>query len=175
MKHRYLNTNYWNDSYISHLDNDERNLFLFLFSNSYVTKCGIYELPDKYILPYSNIDLPKLQEIKKKFESDRKYFFFKDWIYVNNFYKHNSFSPTIHIAQSVKKEFDAIPIDIKKHFFADFKLKPMLSFNKGKDFIIKWKKDMVMVMVMVIESPSGQGGGHPMNEDVDPDSIPDDL
>jgi len=108
MKTRIIYTKFWHDNYISILNSKEKLLFLYLFTNEKVNICGIYELPDKYILLETGIKKRELDKIKQKFIEDGKFAFIDGWIKIMNFEAYNVFTgEKIEIAR--EKEFSIIP------------------------------------------------------------------
>ena len=112
MKYRQIETKFWEDGYILELTNKEREFFLYLFTNPKVTLCGIYELSDKTIIYTLGCTLAELAAFKSKFQLDRKYAFYKGWVYVINFHKYNSFSPATNIIKAFLKDFNSIPSEM---------------------------------------------------------------
>lgn len=152
MKYRQINTNFWEDGYVSGLTITEKMFFLYLFTNDKVNLCGVYELPDKYILPTLDLTLDQLKELKLKAQNDNKYAFYKNWIFIVNFSEHNEYSTAPNVIKSFIKDFNAIPNEIYNHFFNELKLfyvPPIKNYNKV----------MVMDKVMVKE-----GRGYPRLE-----------
>ena len=68
-KQRYINTRFWNDTYVSVLDPIEKLLFIYLLTNEHTNISGVYELPFKIMAVETGIDesmfkkiLPRLKE-----------------------------------------------------------------------------------------------------------------
>ena len=177
MRYRQIATNLWEDEYILGLTDKEFRAFVYFFSNHKVNMVGIYELPTVILRYTLGATLEEIDEIKKKFEADRKYFFFKGWVYINNFHKHNSFSSAPSIMNAYLKDFNSIPQDVLQHYLVDLKLAYIPTIVK-KNKYTKLNNDMVKVIVMDKEGyPYPRGypriEAKSMNEDVDPDIIPD--
>src|SRR4051794_26307238 len=115
MRYRQINTNFWDDGYVLNLNQKEKLSFLYFFTNPKVNICGIYELPDKSIRYTLDLTVEELEDIKRKFQNDKKYSFYKGWIYINNFTDHNTFSTADNILNTFKKEFDGVPLAIKQY------------------------------------------------------------
>lgn len=176
MKYRPINTNFWNDDYILSLNDKEIKAFIFLFSNDKVTKAGIYKLPERWALFILNIEVTEWNYMKTKFETDRKYYFFKDWVYIANFAHHNKFSPAENVIKSLAHEFNSVPAEIRNHYFTELNLPyviPIQSTNKVKveiqnDVMVKVK---VMVIVNVMVNSLGGRLGSRLDEDINPDDV----
>ena len=104
-------TKFWYDNYVSSLNAKEKLLFIYLISNEKVTICGIYEMPDKYILLDTGIRLKELNTIKQKFMDDGKFAFIDGWIKIMNFDSYNSFSGEKNDTAK-EKELALIPDEI---------------------------------------------------------------
>lgn len=175
MKYRHINTDFWLDDYIAALSPIEKMVFAYLFTNERVNMCGIYQIPDRYITFVLGINQTVLDATKQKFESDRKYFFYKGWVMIVNNHKHVHFSTAKNIVTAYEKEFNRIPFDIKDYLFSFKGLTFIPPFDLKKIKIILNKK-MEMVIEMEREMESRVGGTlgkdtDVMNEDVDPDEI----
>lgn len=171
MKYRQIATSIWEDDYILNLSDREFRAFIYFFSNHKVNMVGIYELPDVIIRYTLGATLDEISEIKKKFERDRKYFFYNGWVYINNFHKHNSFSSAPSVMNTYLKEFNSIPQDVLKHFLVNLELKYIPTIVK-KDKVSKLNTVMVMVMVMDKEGyPYPRIEAKSINEDVNPDDV----
>jgi hypothetical protein len=172
MKYRQIATSIWEDDYVLGLTDKELKAFIYFFTNHKVNMVGIYELPDIIIRYTLGATLDEIKQIKKKFEADRKYFFYKNWVYINNFHKHNSFSSASSVINTYLKDFNSIPQEVLKHFLIDLKLNYIPTIVK-KDKVSKLNTVMVKVMVMDKKgSPYPRIEAISLNEDVDPDDIP---
>lgn len=170
MKYRQINTDFWEDGYILELTSKERDFFIYLFTNPKVNMVGIYELPDRIICSTLGATLDELKKMKAKFETDRKYFFFKGWVFVNNFSRHNKYSSAPNIIKTYLHDFNSIPQDVLNHFFTVLKLeyKPTIE-----------NKSIVIVMDNVnVKEGRGYPRGYPRieakdtEERVNPDDLP---
>ncbi len=108
MKTRIIYTKFWYDTYISDLNTKEKLLFIYLVTNEKVTICGIYELPDKYILLDVGITQKELDTIKEKFMVDNKFTFIDGWVRIENFEIYNKFTGNLN-ETAKEKELSLIP------------------------------------------------------------------
>lgn len=172
MRYRQIATNIWEDNYILGLKDNEFRYFTYFFSNHKVNMVGIYELPDVIVRYTLGATLEEIAKIKQKFETDRKYFFFKEWVYINNFHKHNFFSSAPSVMNTYLKDFNAIPQEVLKHFLVDLKLAYVPTIVR-KDKLTKLNSVMVIVSVMDKEGyPYPRIEANSINEDINPDDIP---
>ena len=116
MKYRQIKTDFWQDGYISELTDKEKLFFIYLFTNDRVNMCGIYELPDKFMLPTLGATLGELENMKQKMQKDNKYAFYKGWVFIINFADHNRYSSADNVVKAYLKEFNAIPAEILSYF-----------------------------------------------------------
>lgn len=94
-KQRMINTRFWIDDYISHLDPTEKLLFLYFLTNPLTDICGIYEIPLKNIALDTGIDRDMVEKIIKRFEKDNKIYYENGWIGIKNFAKHQLDNPKV--------------------------------------------------------------------------------
>ena len=108
MKTRIIYTKFWYDNYVSNLNGKEKLVFIYLITNEKVNICGIYELPDKYILVDLDITQKELDIIKSKFMSDNKFTFLDGWIRIEKFETYNKFTGSLN-ETAIQKELSLIP------------------------------------------------------------------
>lgn len=94
-KIRMVNTRFWIDDYISHLDPTEKLLFLYFLTNPYTDICGMYEIPLKNVAVDTGIDKEMVIKILNRFERDGKIFYREGWIAIKNFAKHQLDNPKV--------------------------------------------------------------------------------
>lgn len=84
MKTRIIWTKIYEDTWFCSLDLNERFLFIYFFSNQRIGHTGIYELPERVVLFETQITKKYYSQVKTKFQSAKKIYFYKDWLYVPN-------------------------------------------------------------------------------------------
>lgn len=186
MKYRHINTEFWSDEYIFELNDKELKTFIYLFTNEKANMVGIYKLSEPVTLFTLHLEKTEYEKIKNKFETDRKYFFYKGWVYVVNNHKHVFYSSAPNIIKAFCAEFNRIPKEVKNYFLNLKKLEFQTPISKKKEKItINEEMEMVMEREMEMEMESrlpptlpptlGKYTDVELNEDVDPNIIPDDL
>lgn len=115
MKTRIIYTKFWNDTYVSNLKVDEKLMFAYLMTNEFVGLLSVYELQDRRITFDLGITQERLEEIKNKFEEDKKFYFKGGWIGVVNGEKYNQYKGEKN-ENAKKKEYELINKDIVSHF-----------------------------------------------------------
>lgn len=109
-KRRIINTRFWSDSWISNLDPSEKLLFIYLLTNEHTDICGIYELPLRKMAFETGIDKEMVEMIMKRFETDKKVFYFSGWVYIRNFIKYQEVNPQVEIG--IKRSLSEVPREV---------------------------------------------------------------
>lgn len=94
-KKRMVDTRFWIDDYISHLDPVEKLMFLYFLTNPFTDISGMYEVPLKNIALDTGIDKEMVIKILNRFERDNKIFYENGWIVIKNFAKHQLDNPKV--------------------------------------------------------------------------------
>jgi hypothetical protein len=113
-KQRYINTKFWDDSYVLNLKPLEKYLFLYLLTNSLTNISGVYEISIKRMIYDTSLSVIEIGQIFKKFQKDKKIFYYKGWIFIRNFIKNQSINPSV--IQGMRREIGEAPTDILNHF-----------------------------------------------------------
>ena len=85
-KQRYINTRFWNDSYVSQLDPIEKLLFVYLLTNEHTNISGIYELPLKLIATETGLEESMIKKILPRLNNKIRYI--DGYVIIKNFVKH---------------------------------------------------------------------------------------
>jgi hypothetical protein len=115
MKHRSIETKIWDDNWFSNVDPIEKLLFIYLFTNSRATLCGIYELPLKTMSVETGIEKEMILKIMGRFQESEKILYYKGYVSLKNSEKYQSDSPSIKIA--IQSEKSLIPQDILQEVY----------------------------------------------------------
>jgi hypothetical protein len=94
-KQRYINTHFWDDTYIMKLRWDEKLVFIYLLTNPLTDITGIYELHSKRVAFDLDMEHKRVLEIFIKFEADKKAYYRNGWVAIVNFIKNQSLNPKI--------------------------------------------------------------------------------
>lgn len=112
-KKRYINTQFWRDSYISNLDPSEKLVFLYLITNPDTNISGIYQIPLKIIATDTGFDKDMIIKILNRFEKDCKVKYENGWVALKNFQKNqNEKSPAVAIG--IENEMKNAPEKLQK-------------------------------------------------------------
>lgn len=106
-KQRYVNTTFWRDDYIAHLDPSEKLIYLYLLTNPDTTISGIYQIPLKTIAVDTGYEESMIVKIVKRFESDGKIMYKEGRICIKNFQKNQALNPKIQVG--IKTEMAKAP------------------------------------------------------------------
>ena len=92
MKTRIIQTKIWIDSYFLELPHEERLLFLYYLTNSHVNIIHLYECPNTIASMETGLPIEIIIKAKIKFEDAKKVFFFKNYVYLKNASKYESYT-----------------------------------------------------------------------------------
>lgn len=119
-KQRYVNTRFWNDTYVSELDPIEKLLFMYLLTNSHTNIAGIYELPLKVMSVETGIEISMLKKIIPRLK--KKITFKNNYVVMRNFLKHqnltskNTLVGVINVLKTLDKTFLEQMVDEDKYW-----------------------------------------------------------
>lgn len=113
-KNRYINTRFWDDSYIITLDPIEKLLYLYFITNTLTSICGIYEISTSRIGFDTGIDKDMVFKILQRFKRENKILYKDNWIAIKNFMKHQkqSDNPEDKINIGIKIELKNVPKEL---------------------------------------------------------------
>lgn len=89
-RQRYLDTKFWDDTYVVSLDPVEKLLFIYLLTNPLTNICGIYETSLRRIAFDTGIEQAMVTNILKRFEEDDKIKYQKGYVALKNFTKYQA-------------------------------------------------------------------------------------
>ena len=105
-KFRYINTKFWNDSFVVGLDPLEKFLFLYFLTNEHTNIAGIYELPLRVMAFETGIDKDMLPKMIEKF--DGRIYYIEGRIFIKNFIK-NQDTSSKDVKEGIKKIIRELP------------------------------------------------------------------
>jgi hypothetical protein len=94
-RQRYINTKFWDDSYIVNLDPIEKLLFIYFLTNPLTTIAGAYEISVRRIGFDTGIDKDMVLKIIERFTKDNKIIYKDGWLFIINFVKHQAVNEKI--------------------------------------------------------------------------------
>jgi len=106
-KQRYINTRFWDDGYVATLDPIEKLLFIYCLTNPLTEISGAYELPLRRIAFDTGIDKDMILKVFARFAENDKIHYRDGWIFLPNFIKHQSDSPTV--VKGIETSLKSVP------------------------------------------------------------------
>lgn len=94
-KKRYINTRFWEDSFIQGLNPLDRYLFLYFLTNPHTNIAGIYEVPLKIVSAETGIEVEMVKKMLRRLTG--KIFYIRGWVYIKNFTKHQAVNDTMKL------------------------------------------------------------------------------
>ena len=85
---RYIDTSFWDDSWVQELDPSEKLLYIYLLTNPLTNIAGVMELTVKRICFDTGFNSDTVTHILRKFEEAKKVYRFDNYIIIRNFPKH---------------------------------------------------------------------------------------
>jgi len=104
---RFINTHFWDDSYIVDLDPIEKLLFMYCLSNPLTNIAGIYEITARKIAFDTGIDKDMVLKILGRFQDDGKMVYKDDYLIIINFVKHQASNPSVE--KGIARVFSELP------------------------------------------------------------------
>lgn len=111
-KQRYINTKFWDDTYIITLDPIEKLLFIYFLTNPLTNICGGYEMNLRRASLDTGIDEQVIKTIIGRFSAEGKIFFIDGWVIIRNFIKHQS--DGMKIMAGIRLAINEIPSQIRE-------------------------------------------------------------
>lgn len=115
MKTRIVHTKVWKDEWFANLSKDAKFIWLYLITNDQINICGIYELTKREILFDTGIEIT--DSIKEELKP--KAIFFKNWIFIPNIEKYNSYRNAPNNQKAFITEISRIPDDVIEYILSD--------------------------------------------------------
>ena len=85
---RYIDTSFWDDSWVQELDPSEKLLYIYLLTNPLTNIAGVMELTVKRICFDTGFNSDTVTHILRKFEEAKKVYRKNNYIIIRNFPKH---------------------------------------------------------------------------------------
>lgn len=108
---RYIDTSFWDDTWIQELDPSEKLLYIYLLTNPLTNIAGIMELTIKRICFDTGFNSDTVGHILKKFEDAKKVYQYQSYIIIKNFPKHQHLENN-RILQGVVSILSKLPADV---------------------------------------------------------------
>lgn len=112
-RQRYIDTCFWDDSYVIHLDPSEKLLFLYLLTNPVTTICGIYEISIKRISFDTGFENDTVKRILGRFEKDGRCSYRDGWLAMRNWIKHQKDAPGVQ--RGIALQLEKVPKELAEY------------------------------------------------------------
>ncbi len=113
-KQRYIDTKFWDDSYVIELTPTEKLLFLYFLTTPLSNIAGIYELSSRRICFDTGIGIEAIKSILHKFQNDRKIYHIDGWIVVCNFPRFQKYDSSPKIREGIDIILKSLPSSVKE-------------------------------------------------------------
>lgn len=172
-KSRYVNTEFWVDSYVARLGTNEKLAFLYLLTTPFANISGVYQMPMRNAVFDTGLERDDFTAALNRFEADGKIVRHGNWIGIVNFAKHQKPNPNVRIG--IAKELGKAPRELierlpctaaaaRKAFERPAHLNPNPNSNKNPNP----KADLFTPPSTGLSTGStheGEDGGHGPSED----------
>ena len=108
---RYIDTSFWDDSWVQELDPSEKLLYIYLLTNPLTNIAGVMELTVKRICFDTGFNSDTVGHILSKFEAAKKVYRYKNYIIIRNFPKHQQIENE-KILKGIASILSKLPDDI---------------------------------------------------------------
>ena len=108
---RYIDTSFWDDTWVQELDPSEKLLYIYLLTNPLTNIAGVMELTIKRICFDTGFNADTVTRILGKFEDARKVFKYNNYIIIRNFPKHQQIEND-RILKGIASILSKLPNDV---------------------------------------------------------------
>lgn len=108
-KKRYIDTNFWNDTWIEQLTREEKYFFLYLITNEQTSIAGVYEISARRMSFETDFDKVEITQMLKKMESKVRYI--NGWIVLRNGVKSQNYRND-KIKRGIKAILEQCPVEL---------------------------------------------------------------
>ena len=112
-KQRYISTSIWDDDWFDSLSEREKLVYFYLLTNTRTNIAGVYQCTLKNMRLEIGLDREEAERIMGKFAADGKAFYFKDYIIVPKWLKHQKIGERSKLFIGAVKILKSLPDDIK--------------------------------------------------------------
>lgn len=116
---RQIHTRIWEDAWFSDLSPNGKLLFIYLFSNSQTSICGIYELTIKTMSYHTGLSRETINQLLAEFEKSEKVYYRDGFIWVKNLRKYNE-TDSGKVFGKIVKDLRGIPAGELKQMYCEY-------------------------------------------------------
>lgn len=108
-KKRYIDTNFWSDTWVDQLDTLEKFFFLYLLTNDRTSIAGIYEIPVKRMRIETDLSATDISRMFKRMETKARYI--DGWVVLRNGIKSQNYKNE-KIRIGIKAILETCPVEL---------------------------------------------------------------
>jgi len=113
--YRYISTGFWDDEWIQTLDPSEKLLYLYLMTNPLTNIAGVYQITVRRMCFDTGFNSDTVGHILSKFEKAKKVFYYKGWIILPTWPKHQKYESRSKIKTGIDAVIKDLPEEILKY------------------------------------------------------------
>ena len=113
--YRYISTGFWDDEWIQTLDPSEKLLYLYLMTNPLTNIAGVYQITVRRMCFDTGFNSDTVGHILSKFEKAKKVFYYKGWIILPTWPKHQKYESRSKIKTGIDAVLKDLPEEILKY------------------------------------------------------------
>jgi hypothetical protein len=106
----------WHDKSFHKLSTRAKNLSLYLIANDNLGLTRMYPQKDLELQFILGLTESTLEKLKRELEEAELFYFYKEWVFINNDFSYCDYEGRDRVMQAKKKEESSIPSDIKEYF-----------------------------------------------------------
>jgi hypothetical protein len=117
-KQRYISTSIWSDDWFDSLSEREKLVYFYLLTNEHTNPAGVYQCTLKNARLEIGLDREEIERIMDKFAEDGKAFYYKDYIIIPKWLKHQKVTERSGLYIGAVKVIQSLPQEVKE-FISD--------------------------------------------------------
>lgn len=130
-KQRYVNTFFWDDSYIEGLPPHGKLLFIYLLTTPLTNIAGSFEITVKKMHAHTDISREEITELLERFEMDGKIMYRDSWILMLNAIEHQTWQTHATIRTGIANIVNASPQWVKDRLCIAYEWLSHLNLNSN--------------------------------------------
>ena len=112
-KQRYISTSIWSDDWFDSLSEREKLVYFYLLTNEHTNLAGVYQCTLKNVRLEIGLDRNEIERIMSKFAAAGKAFYYKDYIIIPKWLKHQKIKERSGLFLGASKVLKSLPDEIK--------------------------------------------------------------
>ena len=112
-KQRYISTSIWSDDWFDSLTEREKLVYFYLLTNEHTNAAGVYQCTLKNVRLEIGLERDEIERIMAKFADAGKAFYYKDYIIITKWLKHQKIGERSKLFLGASKLLKTLPDDVK--------------------------------------------------------------